>query len=64
MLDKAINEIKETAWVDITYTNVKSGRTVIGFDFVARNILHIDLSDFDPEFIKGVQERARAINGN
>lgn len=64
VLDKAINEIKETAWVDITYTNVKSGRTVIGFNFVARNILHFDLSDFDPEFVKGVQERARTINGN
>ena len=62
VLDKALLEIKETCWVDITYSNVKQGRTVIGFNFIARNIFHFDIESLDPEFIKRVQERAEAIN--
>ena len=62
VLDKAINEIKETCWVDITYTNVKSGRTVIGFNFKARNIFHFDIESFDPEFLQRVKQKADELN--
>ena len=37
VLDKAIREIRENALVSITYTNVKRGRTVVGFRFTAES---------------------------
>lgn len=39
VLDKALVEIKKNCWVDITYTNIKRGRTVTGFRFTAKNIM-------------------------
>ena len=38
VLDKALKEIKKNCWVDITYENIKDGRTVIGFRFTAVNV--------------------------
>lgn len=38
ILDKAIREIRENCLVDITYENIKNGRTIIGFTFHARNL--------------------------
>ena len=49
VLDKAIREIKDNCSVDITYTNKKKGRTVIGFDFVAISEYGIDLTDWEKE---------------
>ena len=37
VLDKALGEIKKKCWVDISYTNIKKGRTVIGFRFTAKS---------------------------
>lgn len=48
VLDTAIAEIRELGLADITYTNRKSGRKVIGFNFLAKNAVSVvedDLSD-------------------
>jgi plasmid replication initiation protein len=37
VLDKALREIKENCLVNISYTNIKRGRSVIGFRFTAEN---------------------------
>ena len=37
VLDKAIREIKENCLVNISYTNIKRGRLVVGFRFTAEN---------------------------
>lgn len=37
VLDKAIREIKENCLVNISYTNIKRGRAVVGFRFTAEN---------------------------
>lgn len=39
VLDKALVEIKRNCWVDITYTHIKQGRTVVGFRFTAQNVM-------------------------
>ena len=39
VLDKAIAEIKRNCWVDIHYTNIKRGRTIVGFRFLAESML-------------------------
>lgn len=39
VLDKALVEIKRNCWVDVSYTNVKKGRTVVGFRFTAQNVM-------------------------
>lgn len=39
VLDKALDEIRKNCWTDITYTNIKQGRTVTGFRFTAKNIM-------------------------
>ena len=38
VLDKALREIKENALVAISYTNVKRGREIVGFRFLARSL--------------------------
>lgn len=46
VLDKALKEIKRNCWVDITYTNIKRGRTITGFRFTAQSIWgYMDVSD-------------------
>lgn len=42
VLDKALREIRDNCGVDITYTNIKTGRTVTGFHFIAKSPFHID----------------------
>lgn len=42
VLDKAIAEIKRNCLTDITYVNIKRGRTVIGFRFTAKSIFELD----------------------
>ncbi len=37
VLDKALREIKENCFIEISYTNIKSVRTIIGFHFVAKS---------------------------
>lgn len=44
VLDKAIREIEENCGVVITYTNIKRGRTVTGFQFEAVSEFHVDPS--------------------
>lgn len=39
VLDKALDEIRCNCWTDITYTNLKRGRTVVGFRFTAKNLM-------------------------
>lgn len=39
VLDKALREIRKNCWVDITYTNIKQGRKVVGFSFTAQNVM-------------------------
>lgn len=38
VLDKALKEIKRNCWVNITYDNIKRGRTVTGFRFTAESV--------------------------
>lgn len=45
VLDKALIEIKRNCWTDITYTNVKRGRTVTGFRFTAKSIFDVDVEN-------------------
>lgn len=46
VLDKALKEIKRNCWVDITYANIKRGRTITGFRFTAQSIWgYMDVSD-------------------
>lgn len=45
VLDKALREIDECCYVKITYTNIKSERTVTGFHFKATNMYHIEESN-------------------
>lgn len=48
VLDKAIREISDCCSTQITYTYVKKGREVVGFDFVATNEHGIDITDYTP----------------
>lgn len=48
VFDKALREIAENCSVEITYTNHKESRTVVGFDCVASNPLGLDLSQYQP----------------
>lgn len=38
VLDKALKEIKRNCWVNITYDNIKRGRTITGFRFTAESV--------------------------
>lgn len=38
VLDKALAEIKKNCFVDVSYTNIKQGRTVVGFYFTAKSL--------------------------
>lgn len=42
VLDQAIKEISERCGVNITYDNLKTGRSVTGFHFIAKNVIHYD----------------------
>lgn len=48
VLDKALREIYDNCGVSVTYENIKEGRTVIGFHFVAQNVIHTDIQDIKP----------------
>lgn len=37
VLDKALEDIERNCLVSITYTNIKRGRTVVGFEFIAES---------------------------
>lgn len=46
VLDKALKEIKRNCWVNITYDNIKRGRTITGFRFTAESVWgYMDVSD-------------------
>lgn len=45
VLNKAIEEIQSNCGVLITYTNIKQGRTVIGFHFTAKSLYYINEQD-------------------
>lgn len=49
VLDKALREIKENCSVSITYENIKTGRTVTGFHFIAKSPYYMDMSDLSLE---------------
>lgn len=56
VLNKAIREIKDNCGVIIEYSNKKKGRTVIGFDFIAKNELGIDLTDWEKKNLRRAEE--------
>lgn len=41
VLDRALDEIRDNCWTDITYDNIKTGRVVTGFRFTAKNIMGV-----------------------
>lgn len=53
--DKALREIAENCGVNITYENIKKGRTIIGFRCTAIAPFHADENEVDQE----VRDRAR-----
>jgi plasmid replication initiation protein len=68
VLDKAIREIKENCGIIIKYTNLKIGRTVIGFHFSAVNSFHIcedkipqKVKDKCEIFMANMQNKTKAI---
>lgn len=44
VLDKAIREIWENCGVEISYTNIKKGRCITGFHFIAVSFFHLERS--------------------
>lgn len=42
VLDKAIREIWDNCGVEITYQNIKIGRTIVGFRFTAKSIFYLE----------------------
>lgn len=59
VLDKALKEIKRNCWVDITYTNIKRGRTITGFRFTAQSIWgYMDVSDMPFRMQKRMRKAA------
>lgn len=55
VLNKAIREIEENCAVNITYENVKRGRTVVAFNFKAQSIFFIDKSKVSPRTLAKVR---------
>lgn len=46
VLEPAIKEIRTNCWVDISYTDIKDGRFIVGFRFTAKNMMgSINLDD-------------------
>lgn len=41
VLDRALDEIRDNCWTDISYDNIKTGRVVTGFRFTAKNIMGV-----------------------
>lgn len=58
ILDKSLREIKDTAGVKVTYTDIKRGRTVKGFHFKAES-LYEPAEPFDVLWVEQVKERAK-----
>lgn len=57
VLDKALIEIKRNCYVDITYENIKTGRTVTGFRFTAQNIFgSYKIEDLEPRMQKKIRK--------
>ena len=57
VLDKALIEIKRNCYVDITYENIKTGRTVTGFRFMAQNIFgSFKIEDLEPRMQKKIRK--------
>lgn len=59
VLDKALREIKENCFIEISYTNVKSVRTIIAFHFVAKSPFYISQDDLSLQ----TMETIHRING-
>lgn len=58
ILDKAIREIADLCLVNITYTNIKDGRAVVGFRFNAVSWCYIDENKMSQEG----KDRLRRVN--
>lgn len=54
--NKALKEIYDRTGVNITYTNIKSGRKIIGFLCTATNIIHVDPETIDAETLERINE--------
>ena len=55
VFDKALREIKENCSVEITYTNIKKGRSVVGFRCRAVSVFHVDEADI-PKHVRDKAE--------
>lgn len=56
ILDKALREIKNNCGVEISYQNIKSGKTVVSFHFTAINALvHYELNEISQEALDKVE---------
>lgn len=62
VLDKAIREIRDNCAVVIEYDNIKSGRRITGFHFMAKHEYHVDMSDISPDILKRVKETKKRLN--
>lgn len=56
VLDQAIKEISERCGVNITYENLKTGRAVTGFHFIAKSQFHVDASTIDAETLAKIDD--------
>lgn len=64
VLDKAIREIRDNCSTEITYSNVKKGRSIVGFDFRATLPGGIDFTDWEhsnPDVVALFKKKARKI---
>ena len=62
VLNKAIREIRDNCGVNITYKNVKRGRTIVGFHFYAMHELHFSIDNIRPEILGQIAEFKRRQN--
>ncbi len=56
VLDKAIREIKDNCYVQVSYRDLKHSRRIVAFEFTAISLYHVDLEDIPQETIDHVNE--------
>lgn len=64
ILDKALREINDNCGVEITYENIKTGRSVTGFHFRAISPYHVDISTLPPEVLEKAEQIKHRVSGN
>lgn len=64
VLDKALREISDNCGVEITYENIKTGRSVTGFHFQTISPYHVDISTLPPEVLEKAEQIKHRVSGN